>query len=184
MGRTIDLMSSHSVPKTAYLLTGGPGVGKTTILKEVLSRVPRSAGGFYTEEIRTKGVRQGFRIVTLDGNSTILADTGISSACRVGRYRVNVAGIDELAVPALRDAIASRDIVVIDEIGKMELFSRAFKDAVYEALDSGKTILGTIMLGPHGWADRIKQRSDVDLLLVTRLNRRDVAGRVLAWLQT
>ena len=170
--------------KKAYLLSGEPGSGKTTIIKEALSKVSKSAGGFYTEEIRSQGVRQGFRIITLDGGSAILAHIGIRSTHRVSKYGVDIDSMDKVAIPALRKAILSSDIVVIDEIGKMELFSSSFKDAVIEALESEKKILGTIMLASHPWADKIKERPEVEVINVTRFNRNEVTKQVLNWLGT
>ncbi len=170
--------------KRAYLLSGEPGSGKTTIIKEVLSKVHKSAGGFYTEEIRSQGVRQGFQIITLDGQSAVLSHTGVRSPHRVGKYGVDTDSMDKVAVPALRQAIQSKDIIVIDEIGKMELFSPSFKDAVIEALQSEKKVLGTIMLASHPWADKIKELPEVEVIQVTRFNRSDVANKVLNWLGT
>ena len=167
--------------KRACLLTGEPGCGKTTIIKEVLASTNKSAGGFYTEEIRTKGVREGFKIITLDGKSAVLSHVDIRSPHRVSKYRVDVESMDKTAVTALREAIQSKDIIVIDEIGKMELFSSAFKDAVIEALQSEKKVLGTIMLASHPWADKIKERPEVEVIQVTRLNRNEVVNQVMAW---
>jgi len=170
--------------KTACLLTGEPGSGKTTIIKEVVSRSPGRAGGFYTEEIRREGVRLGFKIVTLDGREAVMAHTGFRGTYRVSKYGVDVESIDKVAAAAVREATRSHDIVVIDEIGKMELFSALFRDAVSEALESGKKVLGTIMLAAHPWADVIRQRADVEVVLVTRANRAAVVERVLRWLES
>ena len=177
-------MSSFLLAKKAVLLTGSPGTGKTTIVRGLLSRTGKSAGGFYTEEIRNKGVREGFRIITLDGKDAILAHTGISSVHRVGKYGVDIGSMDRVAVPALREAIQSRDIIVIDEIGKMEICSNSFKDVVIEALDSGKKVLGTIMLASHPWTDKIKQRPEVELISVTRSNNGEVSDRITTWLKS
>jgi len=170
--------------KTAYLLSGEPGTGKTTIIKEMLSKVNKSAGGFYTEEVRSQGVRQGFQIITLDGKSAVLAHVSVRSQYRVSKYGVDTDSMDRVAVPALKQAIQSKDVVVIDEIGKMELFSASFKDAVIEALESKKRILGTIMLASHLWADKIKARPEVEVIKVTRFNRDEVIKQVLDWLGT
>ena len=169
--------------KRAYLLSGEPGSGKTTIIKEVLSKTRKSAGGFYTEEIRSQGVRQGFEIVTLDGGNATLAHITIRSPHRVSKYGVDITSMDEVAIPALREAIQKRDIVVIDEIGKMELFSPSFKDAVIEALESKKKVLGTIIFVSHPWADNIKQRPEVEIIKVTRSNHSEVVNKVLDWLE-
>jgi len=170
--------------KRAYLLCGEPGSGKTTIIKEVLARAGRSAGGFYTEEIRTGGVRQGFRIVTLDGKSAILAHSAVSSPHKVGKYGVDIHSMDNIAIPAVKEAIRSYNIVVIDEIGKMEMFAPSFKEAVIEALQSGKKVLGTVMLASNPWADGVKQRPEVDIIRVTRGNGSEVVSRVLEWLDS
>jgi len=168
--------------KQAYLLTGAPGVGKTTIIKQALAGFKGKAGGFYTQELRVHGVRQGFEIITLDGNSVILAHINIPSPYQVSKYGVDINNLDQVGVSALRKATREGDIVVVDEIGKMELFSPAFREVVLEALESGKRILGTIMLPSHPWADKIKQRPEVKVLEVTRTNQREVLGEVVGWL--
>ena len=170
--------------RKSYLLTGGPGVGKTSIIKRALDKAQGRAGGFFTEEIRAEGVRQGFRIVTLDGQSAILAHIDIKSPHRVSKYGVDVEGLDRVGVAALREAIRECDVVVIDEIGKMELFSPYFKEAVLEAIDSGKRVLGTIMLTSHPWADEIKGHPSVVTITVTRANHREVLEQVLQWLDS
>ncbi|MDY6892921.1 MAG: NTPase [Chloroflexota bacterium] len=177
-------MSNIPAVKKAYFLTGEPGVGKTTIIKHIVSRISKRAGGFYTEEIRDHGIRRGFRIITLDGIQATLAHSDIISTYHISKYGVELSSIDETAVPAIKEAIRSRDIVVIDEIGKMELFSSSFTDAVIEALDSDKHVLGTIMRSPHPWADVVKQRADVEIATVTRANRNEVSTHVLAWVES
>ena len=118
--------------KQVYLLTGKPGTGKTSLIKEVVSRVKGKAGGFYTEEMRRGGVREGFRLVTLDGHSAILAHINIHSPYRVSRYGVNIEGLDQIGISTLREAAQQCDLIVIDEIGKMELVSVDFKEAVLQ----------------------------------------------------
>jgi nucleoside-triphosphatase THEP1 len=170
--------------KKACFLTGSPGVGKTTIIKQVLEKAQLRAGGFLTEEIRSGGARQGFRIVTLDGRSSILAHIDIKSPYRVSKYGVDIDGLDKVGVAALRAATTECDLVVIDEIGKMEFFSPSFKEAVSEALSSNKRVLGTIMLTSHPWADEMKQRPNVATVTVTRMNHPQVMEQVLEWLES
>jgi len=169
--------------KQAYLLSGAPGVGKTTIIRQAIVTVKERAGGFYTGEIRSQGVRQGFEIITLDGSSAILAHVNIRSPHRVSKYGVDTGNLDKVGVAALRRAIQECDIVVIDEIGKMELFSVAFREAVLEALESRKKLLGTIMLPSHPWADQIKRDPRVKVLLVSRTNHQQVLEELLEWLK-
>ena len=173
----------HVAMKKACLLTGGPGVGKTTLIMRAVQAAGPVAGGFLTEEIRAGGARQGFRIVTLDGRSAILSHVDIRSPHRVGKYGVDIRSLDDVGVAALVSATQDRELVVIDEIGKMELFSASFRDAVSDALDSGKRVLGTVMLASHPWADRIKRHPNVALVSVTRENREQVLEKVIEWLE-
>ena len=168
--------------KRVLLLTGQPGTGKTALIKEALAGARLKVGGFYTEEIRTAGIRQGFRIVTLDGQEAVLAHVSISSPCRVGKYRVDTDSLDRVGVSTLRQALKESDLMVIDEIGRMELLSPRFQEAVTQAINSSKKVLGTIMLNPHPFAGEIKRHPEVETLLVTRDNRSEVTRKVLNWL--
>ncbi len=169
--------------KRVYLLTGKPGTGKTSLIKQAIAGLEDKAGGFYTEEIRSQGVRQGFRLVTLDGGSAILAHIDIHSPYRVSKYGVDINSLDDVGVSALQRAAQQHDLVVIDEIGKMELFSEEFRNSVSEIIDSGKKVLGTIMFHPHPWADAIKRNPQVNLITVTRDNYHQVLEELLRWLK-
>ena len=169
--------------KQVYLLTGTPGTGKTSLIKQAVAEMRGKAGGFYTEEIRSGGVRQGFRLITLDGRSAILAHIDIHSQYRVSKYGVDIESLDRVGVSALRKAAEQCDLVVIDEIGKMELFSVSFREAVLQIIDSGKRILGTIMLNSNSWADAIKRQPQVNLVAVTRANYHQVLEELLHWLK-
>ncbi len=140
------------------------------------------AGGFYTEEIRSQGVREGFRLVTLDGQDAPLAHVNIHSPYRVSKYGVDIDNLDRVGVSALHRAAQQCDLVVVDEIGKMELFSANFREAVLQIIDSGKRVLGTIMLSPNPWADAIKHKPQVNLVEVTRANYQEVLEELLCWL--
>jgi len=168
--------------KTVCLLTGRPGTGKTSLIKQAVAELKGRAGGFYTEEIRGQGSRLGFKLVTLDGQETVLAHVGFPGRYRVGKYGVAVDSLDRVGVPALAAAIRQCDVIVIDEIGKMELFSNRFREVVLEAVRSGKPVLGTIMLHPHPWADDIKRQPQVKLIEVTRTNYIGVLAEIKGWL--
>ena len=168
--------------KQVYLLTGRPGTGKTRLIKEAIAGMGGKAGGFYTEEIRERGVRLGFKLVTLDGQSTILAHVKIHSPYRVSKYGVDIDSLDRVGVSTLRKAAQQCDLVVVDEIGKMELFSANFKKAVLQIMGSEKRVLGTIMLNSHPWADAIKRQPQVDLVPVTGANYRQVLDGLRHWL--
>ena len=159
--------------RNLLLVTGAPGSGKTTIIRKAADRVT-GAGGFFTEEIREEGQRLGFRMVTLSGQTGVLAAVDMRSRFRVGKYGVDIAALESVGVAALETAITSSRFIVVDEIGKMEILSDKFKSAVLKAIESGKPVLATIMLAPHPWADAIKARPGTTLLEVTRANREKV----------
>ena len=166
-----------------YLLTGKPGSGKTSLIKQVVAELQLRAGGFYTEEIRSKGTRLGFKLITLDGQETVLAHVDIKSRYRVSRYGVDVESLDRVGVPTLYQAAAQDNLIVIDEIGKMELFSLKFRQAVLDVIESGKRMLGTVMLNPNPWADAIKRKPQVKVVELTRENRQPVLEDLRHWLQ-
>lgn len=170
--------------KQVCLLTGKPGTGKTSLIKQAVAGTGGKAGGFYTEEIRSGGARLGFRLVTLDGKSAILSHINIHSPYRVSKYGVDIDILDRVGVSALYKAAEECDLVVIDEIGKMELFSANFREAVLQIIDSGKRVLGTIMLNSNPWADAIKRRPQVNLIVVTKINYPQVLEELLCWLKT
>lgn len=159
-------------------------MGKTSLIKQALAEMKGRAGGFYTEEIRTRGVREGFRLVTLDGQTATLAHVDITSPYRVSKYGVDITSLDRVGVSALRQAAEQCDLVVIDEIGKMELFSAKFREAVLNILNSGKRLLATIMLNPNPCTDVIKSQPQVKLVTMTRTNHPQVMVELQEWLKT
>ncbi|MDY7041959.1 MAG: NTPase [Chloroflexota bacterium] len=163
----------------AVFLTGQPRVGKTTIIKQIVAALEDDCGGFYTEEIRERGRRVGFKLVTINGREGTLAHIILHDVPHVGKYGVNLGDLQAIGVTAIRQAIASKKVIVIDEIGKMEMLSESFRGAVQEALDSDRDIVGTIMLHPHPWTDAIKENPQVTVLEVCGANRETLAGQVL-----
>ncbi|MDQ7820779.1 MAG: NTPase [Armatimonadota bacterium] len=161
------------------LLTGRPGVGKTTVVRAVVERLSARVGGFYTEEIREGGRRQGFAIVTTDGRRAVMAHVRLRSPHTVGRYGVSVEAIDAVAVPALRDALQTADVVVVDEIARMELCSPRFAAAVRAVLDSPRPVLGVVQAARLPFLDEVRRRPDVRLVEVTPATR-DAAVEVVA----
>jgi nucleoside-triphosphatase len=165
------------------LLTGRPGVGKTTLVRRIVERLGGRAGGFYTAEIRQGGVRRGFKLVTLDGHEAVIAHTDFAGRQRVSKYGVDVAALDAVGVPAIDRAIAAGQVVIIDEIGPMELFSAAFRAAVLRAVDSGRPILATVARRPQPWADALKRRPGVRLVEITFANRDALVATLVEELQ-
>ena len=168
---------------TVYLLTGSPGTGKTTLIRQAIAKSKVKVGGFYTEEIRSNKIRQGFMIVALDGHEAVLSHIDISSPHRVSKYGVDVRVLEEVGVAAIHRAIKEAHLIVIDEIGKMELYSPRFKEAVLRAVQSGKKVLGTVMLNPYPFADDIKRHPRVKVVEVTRDNQMQVLKDVTNWMR-
>jgi nucleoside-triphosphatase len=169
--------------KPVYLLTGRPGTGKTSLIKQAVAELEGQAGGFYTEEIRSQGTRLGFKLVTLDGHEAVLAHTDFNKRFQVGKYGVDVESLNRVGVSALRQAAGHCDLVVVDEIGKMELFSADFREAVLGLIGGGKRVLGTIMLHANPWADAIKRQPQVNLVTVTRASYHQVLDDLRDWIR-
>jgi nucleoside-triphosphatase len=170
--------------KHVYLLTGRPGSGKTSLVKQVVARMSGQAGGFYTEEIRSGGDRVGFRLVTLDGKEAVLSHVKLHSPYRVSKYGVDIESLDRVGVSAITKAAQEHKLIVIDEIGKMELFSKNFREAVTGIIDSDQKVLGTITLSSDPWIDTIKQHPRVNLVAVTRGNHQQVLAELSTWLNS
>jgi nucleoside-triphosphatase len=166
------------------LLTGRPGIGKTTVIKAVAKSLGEQAGGFYTEEIRGPGGRKGFRLMTLDGQETVMAHVNLrgQGRPRVGRYGVDMEAIERVGVTALRQAMQRGQIMVVDEIGKMELFCGSFKETVLQAVGGPYTVVATAMAKPNPWVDGLKAMPNVTLWEVTTENRSGLAEQVMRWL--
>lgn len=167
--------------KLNLLVTGKPGVGKTTLVERVVEALRGSLrlAGFTTTEMRgPDGERVGFAVVTVDGKRGELARAGLRSRVRVGRYGVNLEEFERLALPELgrRDV----DLVAIDEIGKMECASGRFRRAAEDALDSPVSVLATIGIAHMPFFEALRARPDVELLTLTERNRDDLAREIVA----
>ncbi|MFQ6095434.1 MAG: NTPase [Candidatus Bathyarchaeia archaeon] len=158
------------------LLTGTPGIGKTTVVQraanEILARGFK-VGGMMTREVREGRTRIGFEIEDLStSRKGWLARINQPSGPRISKYRVNLKDLEEIGARAIQDAVLQADVIVIDEIGPMELFSQPFKNMVMEAIHSEKAILGTIHHRARGpFIEDIKKRKDVEIIVVTFGNR-------------
>ncbi|MFW6161265.1 MAG: NTPase [Planctomycetota bacterium] len=155
-----------------HLLTGRPGVGKTTAICRLAERLEgRRLAGFLTEEVRVGGRRRGFRIETFDGREGILADMDIESRWRVSKYGVDLEGFERLVCPMLESAAEEAEVVLIDEIGKMECFSDRFCAAVEALADAPVPLVATIAARGRGLIAAMKARDDVELHTLTTSNR-------------
>lgn len=168
--------------KKNIFLTGAPSSGKTTVIKKVISRLEQKANGFYTEEERVNEKRVGFIMKTLDGKKGYLAHQDIKSDFHIRRYGVSIENIETIAVPSINPT--AKNIIILDEIGKMECFSTKFTDAAIKALDSPNSIIGTITLGGSDFIHRVKKRDDIEITEVTNENRNELPDIILEKINT
>jgi len=173
-------------------LTGRPGVGKTSVLLravDILKAEGYKIGGMISREVRERGVRVGFEIADFTtGRKGWLAHVNQPTGPRISRYRVNLSDIDAIGATSILNAVKNADIIVVDEIGPMELFSSAFKDALMKAVESRKMMIGTIHYRAQDpLISAIKAREDAEILEVTHKNRSHLhtilVGKVLQFLQ-
>lgn len=168
--------------KKNIFLTGAPSSGKTTVIKKVIESLPFSANGFYTEEEKVEGRRVGFMMHTLDGKQGYLAHENIDSDFHIRRYGVSINNIENIAVPAISPF--DNQIIVLDEIGKMECFSSKFIEAANKALDSPNIVVGTITFGGTDYILQVKERDDIEILEVTLENRDALRSVILEKIST
>jgi nucleoside-triphosphatase len=157
--------------KKNLLITGLPGVGKTTLIKKLSEALKGfDPVGFYTEEIREGGERKGFELISLDGRRGLLSHNNIRSPYHVGQYKVDIRSFEDF-LGAISFSNPGNRLFIIDEIGKMECLSDPFKRLLGEILDSEKWLIATIALKGSGLIAEVKERKDVQLFEITPRNR-------------
>jgi nucleoside-triphosphatase len=168
-----------SVTKRSVLVTGLPGIGKTTLIKKLSEALTYlHPVGFYTEEIKEGGERTGFELVSLEGKRGLLSHQRIESPYEVGQYRVDIKGFEDFLNSISFSSPFTR-LIIIDEIGKMECFSDQFKRLLRKALDSEKWVIATIAFRGGGLIAEVKERQDIKLFEITRRNRDSLFSEIL-----
>ena len=161
------------------LLTGMPGVGKTTVIQKVAEQLGElEIRGFITGEIRELGVRKGFSLTTFEGEPGMLSHVDLPSQYRVGKYGVDVDFLDAVS-RSLQEESPPADLYLIDEIGKMECFSKVFVESMRQLLMRDVPLVATVARHGGGFIAEVKQRSDIELWEVTRTSRDHLTERVI-----
>jgi len=171
--------------KRVLILTGAPGVGKTTVLEKTVSVIKNrgiTVGGMISREVRENGIRVGFQVLDVaSGKRGWLARANLKTGPQVGNYRVNLGDLDAVGAQAICDALEVADVVAIDEIGPMELFSARFKAATAKTLDSAKLVIAVVHVKAQ---DRMviqaKGRMDAEVFTVTEENRESLPEALAA----
>jgi nucleoside-triphosphatase len=164
------------------LVEGRPGSGKTTVvarLADLLAGRGLQIRGFVTHEVRERGRRVGFEIETVDGDRATLAHVSLPGPPRVGRYGVDLEAFERVALPAFAGS-SRNDVVLIDELGKMELASDRFREAIARLLDTPVDVVATIHVFRNPFTDQLKRRPDVELVRVTRVTRDELPDQFAA----
>ncbi|WP_337100073.1 nucleoside-triphosphatase [Paenibacillus sp. YIM B09110] len=163
-----------------FLLTGKPRIGKSTMIKKLIHDIgPDSCGGFYTEEIKNSSDRIGFRCVSINGESVEIANVDSPSQIRVGRYGVNIEAFEKFAITLLEDAMHTKKIIIIDEIGFMQILSATFQKTVQQIVADNRMVVGTIPVDGHPEIDKIKSVKQVKLIEINEFNRNEISESIL-----
>jgi nucleoside-triphosphatase len=161
------------------LITGYPGVGKTTLIRRVADALDRYHPiGFFTAEIREGGVRKGFELIDFGGKRFVLSHVNFGGRCRVGKYAVDIDRFERY-LTTRNFAGSEGRLVILDEIGKMECFSPVFIDMVEQLMRSDKTVLATISRKGSGAIQRIRERKDAFIAELTTGNRDSLASELI-----
>lgn len=169
--------------KKNIFITGKVGIGKTTLIKEVTLPFREQVGGFFTEEIIKDGGRHGFLLRTFSGKEAVLASRDIKGGPRISKYRVDLSTIDDIGVCDIADAIRTKKIAVVDEVGSMEILSKKFRDIFIKSLTSQVHVLATVREKSQPFSDEIKAYPDSAVLQLDRDNFAEIKESLREWIK-
>jgi nucleoside-triphosphatase len=170
------ITGAYALLKRVLLLTGNPGVGKTTVLMKTVNTLKGRGirvGGMISREVREGGRRVGFEILDLTSSRRgWLAHVNQKSGPQMGKYRVNIEDLNAIGAQAVTGAVEKCEVIAIDEIGPMELFSEKFKEAAWKALDSRKLVIAVVhWKAQDKLINKAKNREDAETIIVNVGNR-------------
>jgi len=176
--------NKESTLKRLMFVTGPPSIGKTSVLLRSVNGLRNrgyAIGGMISREVREGGVRVGFEIMDFSTEERgWLAHINQPTGPKISKYRVNLTDLEAIGVSSILYAIRSADMIIVDEIGPMELFSSAFRDAVVQAAESEKPVLGTIHFGlRNSLVNSLKKREDAEIFEVTYENRETLHNLII-----
>uniref|UniRef100_A0A8D8S634 Cancer-related nucleoside-triphosphatase homolog n=1 Tax=Cacopsylla melanoneura TaxID=428564 RepID=A0A8D8S634_9HEMI len=173
----LDIMSGTTIKRNIILLTGDPGCGKTTLVQKVYQALLTSqvkVEGFYTSEVRAGGQRSGFDVVLLnDGGRGPLARVASTvPGPKVGKYTVDLKSFESLVQPILTpEKLKVCQVLILDEIGKMELFSKQFESSIQRIFQTSQVILATVPTRGSYLVEQLKTQAGSNLIQVHHGNR-------------
>ncbi len=158
-----------------FIITGRPGIGKSTVCRKVIDLLREQGfkiGGVICPEVRVGRSRIGFKIIDLMSNKEgWLAHINFNTGIKVGRYHVNLNDLESIGISAINNAINQADVIVIDEIGPMELKSMRFKEMIFKAFNCEKPIISVVHWKLSRWLISATKHLEVKVYEVTFSNR-------------
>jgi len=164
------------------IVDGAVGIGKSTLIREVTLPFRGRIAGFYTEEVARDGERHGFILRTFAGEECLFASRDFKEGPRISKYRVDLSAFERVGVAAIERASAGSGVVVIDEIGSMEVLSERFRAALFQCLSGPARTLATIRQKSQPFESEIRRLADTERLTVTRENFAELKESLRAWL--
>ncbi len=170
--------------KRLLFVTGDPGIGKSSVLLKVIQSLKAegySVGGMLSREVRSEGKRVGFEVLNVnDCRKGWLARTDQDFGPRLGRYYVNLKDLENVGVKAITDAVEELDVVLVDEVGPMELYSESFRKSIDLVLKCRKLVVGSIHWKiKNDLLREIRLRKDCEIFRVTVENRRSIHRNII-----